>query len=196
MPESNTPNNKRFEEPSSSMDIDFINRQSRHEIEEVRLCEASRQILNDAGFRSGQLSLAVVDDEEMQQLNRQYLEHDYPTDVLSFLLEDGEDFLEGEVIVSADTAAREARRWNWPVHDELLLYVIHGTLHLIGMDDHEPEDRSQMRQAETHYLAKFGLRHRFEEEVEPAVDAESGGEVRTSSIRGAPDLHGESEVSS
>ena len=99
MPESNTPNNKRFEEPPSSMDIDFINRQSRHEIEEVRLCEASRQILNDAGFRSGQLSLAVVDDEEMQQLNRQYLEHDYPTDVLSFLLEDGEDFLEGEVIV-------------------------------------------------------------------------------------------------
>ena len=190
MLESNTPNNKRFEEPPSRMDIDFINRQSRHDIEEVRLCEASRKILNDAGFRVGQLSLAVVDDEEMQQLNRQYLEHDYPTDVLSFLLEDGEDSLEGEIIVSADTAAREAKRWNWPVNDELLLYVIHGTLHLTGMDDHEPEDRSQMRQAETHYLATFGLRHRFEEEVE------SGGEERASSIRGATDLHGGSEVTS
>ena len=90
MPESNTPNNKRFEEPPSSMDIDFINRQSRHEIEEVRLCEASRQILNDAGFRAGQLSLAVVDDEEMHELVEMEVrelisDYDYDGDNTAFI---------------------------------------------------------------------------------------------------------------
>ena len=69
-----------------------------------------------------ELSVAVVDDPTIHELNRQFLDHDYPTDVLSFLLERDGDALEGEVVVSADT--RGPRRSNgWPADDELLLYV-------------------------------------------------------------------------
>jgi probable rRNA maturation factor len=164
MPESNTPNNKLSDDPPSDLVVDLVNRQTRYPIQEERLREVAQQILLDAGYPQGHLSLAVVDDAEMHQLNRQYLQHDYPTDVLSFLLEESGERIEGEVIVSADTAQREALRWDWLVNDELLLYIVHGTLHLTGMDDHEPEDRLAMRRAEAMYLARWGLQHRYDSE--------------------------------
>ena len=61
------------------------------------------------------------------------------------------------IIVSADTAISSAARYGWTAMDELLLYVIHGTLHLTGLDDHEPADIAEMRRQEARYLAPFGL---------------------------------------
>jgi probable rRNA maturation factor len=133
-------------------------------IDGARLKKAARLILRDAGIQSGELSIAVVSDKRMHELNRQYLEHDYPTDVLSFLLESDSErkSLEGQIIVSSDYAAREAARYDWTTDDELLLYVIHGCLHLVGHDDTVPEARQTMREAEAKYLAQFGLTHRFD----------------------------------
>ena len=92
--------------------------------------------------------MAAVDDRTIHQLNRRYLDHDYPTDVLSFVLEEGPGTVEGEIIVSGDTAAASAPGYGWPAQDELLLYVIHGMLHLVGYDDKSPADAARMRQAE------------------------------------------------
>jgi probable rRNA maturation factor len=133
-------------------------------IDRARLKKAARLVLKDAGISSGELSIAVVTDERMHELNRQYLEHDYPTDVLSFLLDSDPErkSLEGQIIVSSDYAAREAARYGWTIDDELLLYVIHGCLHLVGHDDTTPEAKRAMREAETVYLAQFGLTHRFD----------------------------------
>ena len=129
-----------------------------------RLKQAIRSIVSDAGFHSGEISVAIVNDERMHELNRHYLQHDYPTDVLSFVLtrDDDAGSLEGEIIVSAEYAAREAQQYVWQPADELLLYVIHGALHLVGYDDQSPEGRAAMRAAETNYLAQFGLEHRYE----------------------------------
>jgi probable rRNA maturation factor len=126
-------------------------------------------IANDARVTEGSLSIAIVDDATMHQLNRKYLEHDYPTDVLSFVLEREANRLEGEVVVSHDTAANCAVRYGWPADDELLLYVVHGMLHLVGFDDATPEDRAKMRSAEARYLAQVGLRVPAER---PAADAQ------------------------
>jgi probable rRNA maturation factor len=122
-----------------------------------RLVLASQSILRDAGVTSAQLSIAIVDDETIHQLNRQFLAHDYPTDVLSFLLERAEDRLEGEVVASAETAHREAEQFGWSAADELLLYVVHGVLHLVGHDDTDALARSAMRDQERRYLSEFGL---------------------------------------
>jgi probable rRNA maturation factor len=129
-----------------------------------RLKQAARQVLIEAGIRAGEISIAIVTDERMHELNRQYLAHDYPTDVLSFVLDRDEAAgkLDGEVIVSSDYAAREAERYGWTAADELLLYVIHGCLHLAGHDDQSTESKAAMRAAETAHLARFGLKHRFE----------------------------------
>ncbi len=137
--------------------IEISNRQTAVTFEARRMHQAAEAILRDAGVSDARLSLAIVDDPTIHQLNRRYLEHDYPTDVLSFLLERDADRLEGEVIVSADTAARSAAEYAWSADDELLLYVIHGTLHLIGHDDATASQRESMRGQERRYLVQFGL---------------------------------------
>jgi len=137
--------------------IDVANQQTALAIDRRQLRRAVRRVLGDEAIAQGRISLAIVDDPTIRRLNRQYLDHDEPTDVLSFTLERSADTLEGEVIASAETARRAARRYGWSPADELLLYVIHGTLHLTGQRDDTPATRALMRARERHYLAYFGL---------------------------------------
>ena len=133
------------------------NEQASLAIDEARLIAAARTILAESEYPSATVSIAVVDDPTIHALNVQYLKHDYPTDVLSFVLEESPECVEGELVVSTDTAIREAPEAGWTASDELLLYVIHGTLHLVGYDDHEPADQVEMYAAEAHYLQRMGL---------------------------------------
>ena len=101
------------------------------------------------GARNRTLSVAVVNDRAMRTLNREYHGVDEPTDVLAFPLDSpGGVPLLGEVICSVETAAREADRRGLPVAREVALYAIHGTLHLLGYDDHTPANRRRMRRRE------------------------------------------------
>jgi len=114
--------------------------------------------LADSPYDEATVSVAVVDDETIHELNRQFLAHDYPTDVLSFTLEDDPPQLEGEIIVSVDTARQNALEAGWSTDDELLLYVIHGTLHLAGYLDKDPDDYAEMRAAEAAVLERLGVK--------------------------------------
>ena len=142
------------------LEVEVANKQNRLPINEARLADAARRVLLGEEIESGTISIAVVDDLAIHKLNRQYLAHDYPTDVLSFVLEQTAGppaSLQGEVIVSADTADTMAARIGWPPEDELLLYVIHGCLHLAGHDDQTDEAREAMRGRERFYLAELGI---------------------------------------
>ena len=118
-------------------------------------------ILADYGFMTAEVSIAVVDDPTMRELNNRYLQHDYETDVLSFVLdcEPDDGILNGQLIVSSDTAKRFAEQLKISLDAELLLYVVHGSLHLVGFDDKTDEAASEMRAAEKEYLAKFNQPH-------------------------------------
>ena len=131
-----------------------------------RLPEAARLIMADFEIRAGSVSLAIVDDTTIHELNRRYLGHDYPTDVLSFVYQQQSNQFDGEVIASAETAARIAAQNGGSRCDELLLYIIHGILHLVGLDDQNEEDRTTMRQYESKYLRHFGL------DVQPIDDTD------------------------
>jgi len=146
--------------------VELTNRQTTLPPDEPRLVEAVRRVLAGEGIARAEVSVALVDDREMRELNRQFLEHDYATDVLSFVLESSPEGLEGEIVISADTAA--AAKYGWPAADELLLYTIHGALHLAGWDDADEEQAAAMRLRERHYLATFGLLPPAEEAL-PAV---------------------------
>ena len=137
--------------------IEINNDQALLAVDEERLRQAVENVLRAGGIATAEVSLAIVDDATIHRLNVEFLDHDYPTDVLSFLLEQSGDRLEGEIIASADTATRNAQQYGWPAADELLLYVIHGTLHLIGYDDSTDALQGVMRQAEAEHLARFGL---------------------------------------
>jgi probable rRNA maturation factor len=139
------------------LSVPVANNQARHAVDTKLLSRAARVVAGEHGFQAGEISIAVVDDETMHELNRRYLNHDYPTDVLSFVLEQAETLLEGEIIVSADYASREAPKYGWTLREELALYVIHGALHLVGYDDTTPEAKAVMQEQETLFLRKLAI---------------------------------------
>ena len=145
------------------LDIAVANECPAADVDARRLWRAVQAILADARITRGEVSIAIVDDARMHELNRRYLNHDYPTDVLSFVLARDGERLDGQIIASFDYAAREAARYGWNADDELLLYAIHGALHLAGYDDSSPETKREMRAAEKKYLAQFGLTPRYDE---------------------------------
>jgi probable rRNA maturation factor len=138
--------------------ITINNAQSKLPVDGRRLRKAVRMILEDASIARAKIGVAVVDDPTIAELHERYLDDPDPTDVLSFVLEKSRDHIEGEIVVSADTARNSAKRYKWPAEDELLLYVIHGALHLVGFDDTTQKKRAKMREKEGEYLARFGLK--------------------------------------
>ena len=95
-------------------------------------------ILTDHSIPGAKINVAVVDDPTLAELHQRYLGDASPTDVLSFALEQSPQYLEGEIVISADAALAFAAEYHWSAADELLLYAIHGALHLVGYDDAAP----------------------------------------------------------
>jgi len=145
------------EPPEPGLRVMIANEQSTLTIDESRLQLAVEAVFRDSRYSEGSVSIAVVDDPTIHEINRQYLDHDYPTDVLSFVLEDRLPHLEGELVVSTDTAIENAKGYDWPASSELLLYIIHGALHLVGHRDQHPDETAIMHAAEVKYLRELGI---------------------------------------
>jgi probable rRNA maturation factor len=113
--------------------------------------------LNAAPVRS--INVVLVDDQTMTSLHERFMGHTGPTDVLTFDLRDdaARPEIEGEIAISVDAARRQARRWRASTAEELLRYVIHGVLHLLGYDDDTPAGRRRMRRQENKVLASLRL---------------------------------------
>ena len=103
-----------------------------------------------------ELSILLADDAVVHELNRDYRHIDAPTDVLSFSQSEGPDFTRpegeaphlGDVVISIDTARRQAAEYDVSLQDELSHLLVHGILHLLGHDHESPEDASTMRARE------------------------------------------------
>ncbi len=151
-----------------------------------------------AGVASAEISLSVVDNARIHELNRRFLQHDYPTDVLSFVYASRPaesdarggrvagtpaaafvvpatgHHLEGEIIVSGEMAAQRAHEFGWTAQEELLLYVVHGAWHLCGLDDATAEEKTVMRNLERRALEELGVRRpTFQER---SAEADGGNE--------------------
>jgi probable rRNA maturation factor len=138
-------------------------------IADASLIEAVKAALVRHNTPTAQISVALVDDSQMAELNLRHLNHEGPTDVLTFDLRDDDDNrpagqdgpagggLEGEIVVSVDTAAREARRRGHEVDAEASLYAVHGTLHLLGYDDRREQDAVRMHTVEDEILSSLGM---------------------------------------
>ncbi len=102
------------------------------------------------------LSFAFVGNRRIRTINRKFLGHDYATDVIAFALGEPSEAggVHGEVVVSAEFAAKEARRRGIGVQEELLRYVAHGVLHLLGYDDKPASKKKRMWKKQEAYLKK------------------------------------------
>ena len=128
--------------------IHVTNEQARVPIPAAKVRRLASQIL---GKRN--LSVAFVTNAAIRKINRRFLKHNFATDVISFPL-GGDSDLVGELVISAEYAAGEARARKIPVEEELLRYVAHGVLHLLGYDDHRPADRAKMWKRQERELAR------------------------------------------
>ncbi len=107
------------------------------------------------------LTIVLTDDEQLQDLNRDYRDVDAPTDVLSFPAseadpETGRRYL-GDILISVQRAEEQAAAADHPLEAELQLLVVHGVLHLLGYDHAEEEEKSRMWTAQSEVLASLGL---------------------------------------
>ena len=121
----------------------------------------ARKILSVSGCPEAQLSILIVDDGMIQEINRDYLNKDRPTNVISFAMQEGEgsgvqpDLL-GDVVISAETAARDADEANTTFESELYFLLLHGILHLLGYD-HERGTQAEAQRMEAREQEVFSL---------------------------------------
>ena len=135
------------------------NRQRRVRISTPRLRATAESALCALGRADRDVHVSVVDYPAIRRLNARYLRRRTTTDVLAFDLHaPGPSRLLGEVIICADTARRQAKRVGVSVALELDLLVVHGLLHLAGLDDHEPREARLMHEREREILAGVGRR--------------------------------------
>ena len=102
--------------------------------------------------RVGQINIIFCSDNYILDINQQYLQHDYFTDIITFDYCEG-DVLSGDLFISVDTVRENAIEYGTEFEDELNRVIVHGVLHLIGYDDHCEEDIAQMRKKENYYLS-------------------------------------------
>ncbi|MBT6157539.1 MAG: rRNA maturation RNase YbeY [Planctomycetaceae bacterium] len=149
--------------------IDIANQQSLLEVDETLLHDVITKTLSAEQAIGAEVSVALVDDVTIHQVNKRHLQHDYPTDVISFLFDcefEGETSespdndtrppiprghgkrIDGEIVVSTETALERADECGFSPTQELVLYVVHGLLHLLGYDDTNDVETELMRSRE------------------------------------------------
>lgn len=149
-------------------EIEVADNQNDELLSVERVQEIVRATLAAEQVAAATISIAIVDNPTMHELNRQYLNHDYETDVLSFLLEESSPpenavprgagrTIDGEVIVAAPYARQMAAEYDWAPENELGLYIVHGVLHLCGYDDTTADELPVMRTRECDVFEQLGL---------------------------------------
>jgi probable rRNA maturation factor len=133
-----------------------------HEGEEgpEALQQVADRLLEVLNLTHAELAVTLCDDAAIAELNGQWRNKPVPTDVLSFPQGDplpGGPVLLGDVVISVDTAARQAEERGHELHDELVVLLVHGLLHLLGHDHDDDDERATMRDEEVRLLAALGL---------------------------------------
>jgi rRNA maturation RNase YbeY len=106
------------------------------------------------GFRAGTLNVIFCSDRYLRKMNKQYLQHNYNTDIITFDLSDDASMIQGDLFISIDRITANAASLNNSFTDELHRVMIHGVLHLCGYSDKSAAKLKEMRNREDHYLGK------------------------------------------
>ena len=134
------------------MEVLIDNRQSRHKISPKKIQQTVQVILSALDFPDGEISILLVDDPQIAILNQKYLDRQGPTNVIAFAMREGEfshlsPHLLGDVVISMDTAAREAQEADLSRERRFNELLIHGILHLFGYE-HEDSEKEARRMEE------------------------------------------------
>lgn len=135
--------------------VEIANLQKHYEINKSKIRKVVKVVLNKE-VKSAKLSIAFVDNEEIKRLNERFLGSNEVTDVIAFPLNNKEDILSGEIVISVETAVEVANRKKSNVEGEIILYLVHGILHLLGYNDNNKKNAKIMHEKESEILAFLG----------------------------------------
>jgi probable rRNA maturation factor len=139
------------------MEVLIENRQSTHRLPEQKIQMTARRILSALDYPEAQLSILIVNDDQIAELNQAYLNHAGPTNVISFPMQEGQfsditPGLLGDVVISVDTAHREAADAGMEMTDRFNQLLIHGILHLVGYDHVNSEEAAAAMEKKSNEL--------------------------------------------
>lgn len=151
------------------------------EIPSARIAKWMKEVILRHGAKCGTVSIIFCDDEYLLKLNKEFLKHDYYTDILSFPLSSTR--VEGELYISIDRVKENAKKLGLDFEIELLRVMIHGVLHFIGYKDSTAEEKSEMRSMEDdalqHYKNEFLKEASYYDQVYDVVRCIPKGRVCT-----------------
>jgi probable rRNA maturation factor len=135
------------------MNILVTNRQTVAPVDVPLARQSMAAILKSLEMEGHEVSLLFVDDTEITEINRHYLGRNHPTNVIAFSMNEGEfgainPLLLGDIVISVETALRDARVGDLPLEDEINYLMIHGVLHLLGYDHEQPREAEEMEKKE------------------------------------------------
>ncbi len=139
---------------------------SRHRLVQPRFERAVKKILSSLGWKHAEISVLLTTDPDIRKINREFLNHDYATDVIAFGAQDkiriksqkkNEPVYIGDIVVSLDTAAARCGEYGNTFSYEILFYVCHGILHLMGHDDSTAQKSKAMHRKQAEVLRRAGL---------------------------------------
>ena len=141
----------------------------KYRISRLKTRQTASQILTALGWKKASLSLWLVSDRKMRALNKRFMSHDWATDVISFSQQEGRKLIAkgfpdgspdilGDLIISLDTASRQAKEYGNDFFYEFSFYLCHGILHLMGYDDKTPHEAKRMERKQAAILKQIGVK--------------------------------------
>lgn len=127
----------------------FLNRKSVH----LLISSLKKEIKVGITF----LSISLISSEELRQINKKYLKHNFNTDVITFNYSAGKTEIDGEILISFEEAKRNAKKYRVKYEKEILRLIIHGFLHLIGYDDNNNKNKAKMKSMENMLINKYNF---------------------------------------
>ena len=182
--------------------VDIANNQSCLKLAANYVRKVVRQTLKLEEVVEANISVAIVDDAAIHDVNRRFLKHDSPTDVISFLFQESGGAsmsatdqatrprgagktIAGEIVVSAETAVSMAQDIGWSATEELTLYLVHGLLHVCGYDDLKKSELKVMRARERVVMESLGLNIPPRDDEQPTAKKKAAIKRTTSKAKGA-----------
>jgi probable rRNA maturation factor len=132
------------------MKIEVFNESGIKNLPKLKLAKAVKYALRGEGRIHAEINIVLLNNADIKEMNNHYLNHDYPTDVISFKMEN--DPLAGEIYIGAEIAIQQAIEYKVSVTNELMRLAIHGALHIVGYEDDSKEKKSVMSSLEDLYI--------------------------------------------